>query len=200
MADNKAPQRADDRADDRATPGGPVEFAVPEDQEPDLSDMRAVDVIPVAMFWVLAGVVFLQFFTRYVLNDSLGWTEEIARYLLIVSAFTGAVIAVRKDSHIVVEFFYRYLSMRTRKLLSATIDVAKTAFFVAATWYSVELAMRTRQKMASIEVSKAVIYWIVAACFAAMALYAARLAWDRFHGRRHGALTQPPVDPSAGAF
>ncbi len=196
MANNEAPRRADDRA----APSGPVEFAVPEDEEPDLSDMRPVDAIPVAMFWVLAGVVFLQFFTRYVLNDSLGWTEEIARYLLIVSAFTGAVIAVRKDTHIVVEFFYRYLPKRGRLWLSAAIDVGKVAFFVAATWYTVELAMRTRQKMASIEVSKAVIYWIVAACFAAMTLYALRLAWDRFHGRRHGALTQPPVDPSAGAF
>ena len=32
---------------------------------------------------LLGGVVFYQFFTRYVLNDSAAWTEEIARYLLI---------------------------------------------------------------------------------------------------------------------
>ncbi len=50
------------------------------------------------IFWVLAFVVFLQFFTRYVLNNSLGWTEEIARFLLIGVTFIGSVMAVRKNA------------------------------------------------------------------------------------------------------
>jgi hypothetical protein len=46
--------------------------------------------------WVSLGVllaarlcVFYQFFTRYVLNDSAAWTEEIARYLLMSTVFVG---------------------------------------------------------------------------------------------------------------
>lgn len=177
---------------------GPAAAPAPlleDEAEPDLSDLRWIDGVAFAAFWLLAGVVFLQFFTRYVLNDSLGWTEEIARYLLIGVAFTGAVIAVRKDTHIVVEFFYRYLPRPVRLLLSGAVDLGKVAFFAAATWIAIELAMRTRQKMASIELSKAVIYWIVAACFAAMTLYAARLAWDRLRGGG-GPLAQDPTQPS----
>ena len=49
---------------------------------------------------VLILIVATQFFTRYVLNNSFGWTEELARYLLIMLGFVGSVTCVRKGSHI----------------------------------------------------------------------------------------------------
>ena len=42
-------------------------------------DVRVYDVPVLVVFAVLFLIVALQFFTRYVLNDSLGWTEEIAQ-------------------------------------------------------------------------------------------------------------------------
>jgi len=45
-------------------------------------------------------VVFVQFITRYVFNDSASWAEEIARYLLIGTVFVGATIGVVKNNHI----------------------------------------------------------------------------------------------------
>ncbi len=41
-----------------------------------------------------------------------GWTEEIARYLLICTVFIGATVSVRKNNHIHVDFFYRILPKR----------------------------------------------------------------------------------------
>ncbi len=59
--------------------------------------------IAFVLFWALAFIVFLQFFTRYVLNDSLAWTEEIARYGLMSLAFIGGAVVTRKKTHIAVE-------------------------------------------------------------------------------------------------
>ena len=145
-------------------------------------------------FWALAFVVFLQFFTRYVLNNSLGWTEEIARYLLIAVTFTGAVMAVRKESHIAVEFMFRWFPRGLRRFLQTLIDVVSLIFYGALTWFTVELARSTRQKMVSISLPKSIIYWVVAACFAAMTFYALRVAWRHWQSG-----TSRLIDPEAYA-
>ncbi|WP_432257087.1 TRAP transporter small permease [Limimaricola sp. AA108-03] len=148
-----------------------------EEEEIDLSDLRWDDALVMVIFWVLAFVVFLQFFTRYVLNDSLGWTEEIARFLLIAVTFTGSVMAVRKNAHIAVEFLYRWVPRPLRRVAQTLIDLVSIAFYSGLAYLSGQLAGRTRQMMVSIDVPKSLVYWFVAACFAAMAAYAIRNAW-----------------------
>src|SRR5207245_5510697 len=70
------------------------------DDEVRLSIYGWEDWIVLAVFWVLAVVVFYQVFTRYVLNDAAGWTEEIARYLLVAVTFLFGAMAVRRGTHI----------------------------------------------------------------------------------------------------
>ncbi len=160
------------------------------DKAIDLSDIRPEDGLVLVIFWVLAAVVFLQFFSRYVLNDSIGWTEEIARYLLIGVTFVGAGLAVRKNSHIAVEFFYRYLPGVWGRAFSTFVDLLRVVFFAACTWITAKLALRTNQKMASIELGKDVVYWVVFAAFVAMTLYALRVAWRHWR-QGYSALTRP---------
>ncbi len=148
-----------------------------EEQEIDLSDLRWDDSLVLVIFWILAFVVFLQFFTRYVLNDSLGWTEEIARFLLIAVTFTGSVMAVRKNTHIAVEFLYRWVPRPVRRVAQAAIDAVTIGFFGMLTLLTGQLAGRTGQMMVSIDLPKSYVYWFVAACFAAMTFYALRNGW-----------------------
>ena len=49
---------------------------------------------------LLILVVSIQVFCRYVLQDSLAWTEELARYLVIWSVLFGCSFAMRTDSHL----------------------------------------------------------------------------------------------------
>ena len=91
-----------------------------EDEAVDLSghDRRGLGR-PSASSGCSALTVFYQFVTRYVLNDSAAWTEEIARYLLIGVVFVGAAIGVAKNNQIQVDFFYRYMPPARRPLAVA---------------------------------------------------------------------------------
>src|SRR4051794_3520866 len=82
------------------------------------------DWIALVLFWGLAFIVFLQFFTRYVLNDSLAWTEEIARYALIWVVFIGGVMVTRRNTHIAVELLSNVMKPGPlRAVLLACVDI-----------------------------------------------------------------------------
>ncbi|MFW6077222.1 MAG: TRAP transporter small permease [Hyphomicrobiales bacterium] len=155
----------------------PTSLYEDSDEHIDLSDVGWDDSLVLIVFWVLAGVVFLQFFTRYILNDSYTWTEEIARYLLIWVTFFGLFMVVRKQSNVAVEIFYRWLPLTLRRVLSTVVDVIAVMFYAAATYLCILLALRTQQSMTSIDVPKAGIYWGVTFGLAVATLYAAFIAW-----------------------
>ena len=101
--------------------------------------------IAFAFFWLLGFNVCYQFFTRYFLNDSAAWTEEIARYLLICTVFVGIAAAVRDDRHIHVDFLYRLIPRGLARVLSTLVDIVQVAFL----GYAVVLTWQMMQKMGS---------------------------------------------------
>lgn len=141
------------------------------DNEP--TGFKLIDLPGLISLWVLAVIVFLQFFTRYVLNDSLAWTEEIARYVLILVAFLGAITVSRKGSHIFLEFFYRFIPPLAGKWLAVTMEALTLFFWSYMAWVGVELAQRTKTKMASAEIPKSLLYWAVVFGLTVMAIYSA---------------------------
>ena len=56
--------------------------------------------------FTMAVIVAVQVFFRYVLNHSLFWSEELARYLLVWLTFLGASVAYRRRAHPGIDFFY----------------------------------------------------------------------------------------------
>lgn len=143
----------------------------------DISAYRFEDWFAFVVFWLLAADVFYQFFTRYVIQDSAAWTEEIARYLLIVVTFVGASMGVRRNTHIHVEFLFRYLPGAAGRALSTLVDVARIALLGYATWLAVELVPRMHNlQMTVVDFPMSYVYGIVAAGFALMTWRAVQVA------------------------
>lgn len=149
--------------------------------------------IAFTFFWLLAATVFYQFFTRYVLNDSAAWTEEIARYLLIAMVFVGVAAAVRTSRHIHVDFVYRLIPARLGRVLSTLVDLVRIAFFGYATVLTWEMMQKMgNYRMTIVELPMNLVYGICLFGFACATLRSAQVA---VLNRRRGfsALERPDL-------
>ena len=153
------------------------------DEAVDLSHTTIEGWVSLAIFWLLGATVFYQFFTRYVLNNSASWTEEIARYLLIGTVFVGAAIGVAKNNHIQVDLLYRYLPAKLGRLMALLVDVLRVLFFGAM----VVLTAQMMQKMGSyqmtiIDLPMNIVYGVCLFGLAAMTLrsvWVMKVHWQR---------------------
>ncbi len=141
--------------------------------EVNLSEIGPEDWVSMLIFWMMAGAVILQFFTRYVLNDSFAWTEEIAVYCLIGVVFVGAAMCVRISRHIQVDLIYRYLPHDPARVLATIVQLLQVAFFGYVTWLVYRYAsLISEERMTTVDLPKSIVFYTVLAGFAMMTLRA----------------------------
>ena len=157
----------------------------------NLGQYAAEDWVTLAVFWFMTLCVFLQFFTRYVLNDSYAWTEEIATYCLVVIVFLGSSMCVRLSRHIQVDFLFRYLRPDVGRVLSTVIDIVRIAFLgyaIKLVWTFI--AIVADEPMTTIQYPKGIFYYVVFAGFVMMFLRAIQVAVENFR-RGYSILERP---------
>jgi TRAP-type transport system small permease protein len=161
------------------------------DEEVDLSHTPLEGWVALAIFWALGAVVFYQFFTRYALNNSASWTEEIARYLLIGTVFVGAAIGVAKNNHIQVDLLYRWLHPRVARALALVVDALRTAFFVAMVVITVQMMQKMgNYQMTIVDLPMNIVYGV---CLFGLAMMAARSLWVmKVHWQRGYSVLERP--------
>ncbi len=162
-----------------------------QDEAVDLSDTPIEAWLALAFFWALGLTVFYQFFTRYVLNDSAAWTEEIARYLLIGTVFIGAAIGVAKNNHIQVDFFYRFMPAWLGHAMALLVDALRIGFFGMAVFMTWQMMQKLgNYKMTIVDLPMNIVYGVCMFGFAAMFL---RSIWVvRVHLRRGYSVLEKP--------
>jgi TRAP-type C4-dicarboxylate transport system permease small subunit len=142
-----------------------------EDSAPvaHVADYAIEDWLTLAVFWLMTGCVFLQFFTRYVLNDSYAWTEEIATNCLIAVVFLGSIMCVRVSRHIQVDVLYHYLPASVARVLSTCVDIVRIGFFAYGVWLMWRYTdIVADERMVTIDLPRNVIFYAVFAAFVLM--------------------------------
>jgi TRAP-type C4-dicarboxylate transport system permease small subunit len=145
-------------------------------------DFPVEDVLGVAALLAAFAVMSVQIFLRYVLNDSLIWSEEAARYLLIAIAFLGCATGCRKACHIRIDVIDLVLPPRSRRALSLAVDAIVLFYVAYVAWLAIEIIpILGRQPSTAMRMPMWIAYGVIALGFALAAL---RIVLARLPGAR----------------
>ena len=84
---------------------------------------KIMEIILVSIFGLLVIDVLGQVFSRYILNTSFAFTEELARFSLIWLSVLGAAYLNAKREHLSMDFLYQKFSGKTRKKALIFIEI-----------------------------------------------------------------------------
>jgi TRAP-type C4-dicarboxylate transport system permease small subunit len=87
---------------------------------------RAI-LIYIAISVMISNVTIGVFF-RYVLNNSLSWTEELARYLMVWFGLLGMGLALKDNEHVSVAFFLDRVPRKAAYIIKI-INICLVMFF-----------------------------------------------------------------------
>ena len=118
-------------------------------------------------------IVIVQVFSRYVLNHSLFWSEELARYLLVWLTFLGASVAYYRRMHPSINLFQHRFSEHLKQRLRLIVHALSLVFFCVMIWYGIEFAYFVRlQTTPALSLPKWTIFAIIPISGALLALHA----------------------------
>ena len=149
--------------------------------------MSPGDYLIAVLFGATLVVITAQIVWRYLFNDSLTWTEELARYLFVWITFVGAALAIRDGTHIRVALVVDRLPARVRRWL----DVAQLVLVVFFLCLLVGLGFQWVW-LNTDAVTPALGLPLAYVCYAALPLAS---LWGIFHAcRRFAQLVRPGED------
>ena len=90
-----------------------------------LTGVRAVCILQATALFI---IIVLAVIGRYVFGESLTWTEEVPRYLLIWISFLGAAACVARREHVGFDVLFNALPPPVRRWLGAAIGVLILCF------------------------------------------------------------------------
>ncbi len=118
---------------------------------------KEVSIIVVLLLFLLSILLAAGVFSRYVLNDSIYWSGEVSRYILVYITFLGSTMAHKVKAHIRIDIFFTHLSDENKKIINAAIALSFIFFWMLVLVGSIKLyPFYIMQKTATLNIPYAV--------------------------------------------
>lgn len=143
-------------------------------------------------------IISTQVFRRYVLQNSLDWSEELARYCFICAVYIGCSFAVQENAHLEVTILRNFGSKVWKKIVAVISYICTIVFCGAITVWGTNMVLflaKTGQKTQALEISIFWIYITIPLGIGLMGLRTGIKLWQLLTGK----IVPPGVD-SGGQF
>lgn len=111
-------------------------------------------------FIFLILLVFLQVVSRYIFNFSLGWSEELSRYILIWITWISASYAIRKREHIRITVVKDKLPLFLQKVVELIVILLWFLFVIVMAIEGTKIVQNIQQ-MGQMSATVGVPMWII---------------------------------------
>ncbi len=101
-----------------------------------------------AILVALVAVTFSQVVFRYVLEASLSWSEELARFLLMWLAALSTAYAMKTGAHFALRFLVDRAPPAARRLIGSVVAASAALFLAVFAYQSLRFAIEVRDMLA----------------------------------------------------
>ena len=135
---------------------------------------KVLNIMVAVSFNLFIAACVLQVFTRFVLNNSLSWTEELARYAFIWSNLLGAAICTQKSSHATVTAITDALPKKVQTVLKIAVNLIIILVAYVLVRYGWKVVMSTRMQLSpALRISMSYVYASAPVCGVLVIFYSA---------------------------
>ena len=158
-------------------------------------DHNLEEAVLTALLIGMALIMGIQVFSRFVLKQSLSWTEELTRYLFIWSGFLSVSYCTKRCLSIKIEQFVAGFSRKTKaaiKVVNHTIELLFFLYMIPFAWSYMMSAVESGQVSPALSIP---MYYIQAAPLVSFILVAFRVV-QRWIIELHVARGEVVDDPA----
>lgn len=102
---------------------------------------RVLDIFTVTVAGILLVLLNYAVFSRFILNSSVSWGEELPAHILAMLTFVGAAYLTRSNEHLGFDSFARMLHGGAQRLLACINQILMAGFGAAMFWYGGKAAL-----------------------------------------------------------
>jgi len=111
-------------------------------KNPNDEAMEIEEFLLAVILFAMLAICSAQVFWRYILRSSLGWSEELARYLFVWLIWLGAAYAAKKGRHLRITFVKEMVPQKYRHIFDTFAMLMMAVFAGVVGFVSIDLIQR----------------------------------------------------------
>lgn len=124
-------------------------------------EQHTEEVISVILMALATSIIVIQVFMRYVMRNSLSWSEEVARYLFVWLTFISISFGIKERKHVKIEAALLLFPARKRPVITIIGDIFTlvwSVFVMVVGWNLLSLVVKSGQVSPALSVPMWCIY------------------------------------------